>query len=107
MVFFSVLFQFAYRVKPYTVSYIAANAGGNGSRVESRYFGGFLGIKALLAAFNTFDLIKGILAAPAKLMRGRAMLDVARGPKTEPSSKSEGEESVGYAAPPGHVQRLQ
>lgn len=33
-----------------------------------------MGIKAILAAANISDLLKGIIVAPAKLVRGRAMM---------------------------------
>lgn len=67
MVFFSILFQFAYPIGPYLKSHQATSHG------NIHHVGGFLGIKAFVAALNITDLLKGLIVAPAKLFRGRAM----------------------------------
>ena len=72
MVVISILFQFAYPISPYLWKHQAANpAGRRGSNRD--YSGGFLGVKAILGAANISDLLKGIVAAPTKLARGRSM----------------------------------
>ena len=68
MVIFSILFLFAYPLRPYVTTRDEISA------VSPRYLGGMFGIKALLAAFNVIDLLKAILVAPLRLKRGRAML---------------------------------
>ena len=72
MVVISILFQFAYPVSTYLWEHQAANPAGRTGR-NTDYSGGFLGVKAILGAVNISDLLKGIVAAPAKLARGRAM----------------------------------
>ncbi|KAK0507343.1 hypothetical protein JMJ35_010381 [Cladonia borealis] len=72
MVVVSILFQFAYPVSPYLWKHQAANPAGRSGR-NTDYSGGFLGVKAILGAANISDLPKGIVAAPAKFARGRAM----------------------------------
>ncbi len=72
MVVISILFQFAYPISPYLRKHQAAYpAGREGS--NTLYSGGLLGIMAILGAVNISDLLKGIVVAPAKLARGRAM----------------------------------
>lgn len=72
MVVISIFFQFAYPISPYLWKHQAANPAGRGGS-NTGYSGGFLGVKAILGAVNISDLLKGIVAAPAKLARGRAM----------------------------------
>ena len=72
MVFFSILFHFAYPISPYTPTRKQMLA-------SPRYLGGMVGIKALLAAFNILDLLKAISIAPLRLKRGRAMLREEKG----------------------------
>ena len=72
MVVISILFQFAYPVSPYSGKHQAANPARRGGS-NTDYAGGFLGVKAILGALNISDLLKGIVAAPANLARGRAM----------------------------------
>ena len=72
MVVISVLFQFAYPISPYLWKQQAANPAGRGGS-NTDYSGGLLGIKAILEAVDISDLLKGIVVAPAKLARGRAM----------------------------------
>ena len=64
MVFFSIIFQFAYPVKPYT------GGRSSGDCSQAKYLGGFLGIRALFDALNITDLIIGILVAPRRLGNG-------------------------------------
>lgn len=72
MVVISILFQFAYPISPYLWKHQAANPAGRRGG-NTGYSGGLLGVKAILGAANISDLLKGIVAAPAKLARGRAM----------------------------------
>ena len=97
MVIFSILFQFAYRIKPYTGRSDLVEANNYGSKVETRYLGGFLGVKALLAALNVSDLVKGILVAPGKLIRGRRMAKEELASSGEASSKTELTDATQYA----------
>ena len=72
MVVISILFQFAYPVSPYLSKHQTASPAGTRG-INIVYSGGFLGIKAILGAANISDLLKGVVVAPAKLTRGRAM----------------------------------
>ena len=72
MVVISILFQFAYPIRPYLWKHQAANPAGRGGS-NTDYSGGFLGVKAIFGALNISDLLRKIIAAPAKLARGWAM----------------------------------
>lgn len=69
MVVFSILFLFAYPIKLYVAKR------DNASGIGAQYLGGILGIKALLAAFNIFDLLRAIWVAPLRLKSGRTLLE--------------------------------
>ena len=75
---FSVFFLFAYPVGPYLDKNKPAMESLDGStRIDvgyaGRYAGGPLGVSALLYAINIYDLGRGIIVAPAKLARGKAI----------------------------------
>ena len=68
MVIFSIFFLFAYPPSAYVAMRDEMPAG------SPQHQGGMLGIRALLSAVNTTDLLKAIWVAPLRLKRGRAML---------------------------------
>ena len=68
MVFFSIIFHFAYPVSAYNRRDREGTPSDKRSQVK--YLGGLLGSKALFDALNITDLNFGILAAPEKLRSG-------------------------------------
>lgn len=75
MVLFSILFLFAYPIRPYTAKGHIAGPGYEGGLAGyETYVGGPLGLQALFQVLNISDLIKAIVVAPMRLRRGRAML---------------------------------
>lgn len=63
MVLFSLFNFYAYSVKPYTLTSSGAGSESQPRNGGARYHGGFLGIKALLAALNPTDIVHGLVLA--------------------------------------------
>ena len=77
MVFFSVLFMYAYRVSPYVISRYSPQGeaaklgqGPNGGGNPTQYCGGFLGWRAIFAAVNILDFLEALVMAPIRMRRG-------------------------------------
>lgn len=87
MMLFSILFLFAYPIRPYILKGHMARQGHRSDLASNLgYAGGHLGLMAFCQAINFFDLIKAIMVAPMRLGRGRAMLKEDRadkGPKNK------------------------
>ena len=67
MVFISVLLAWAYSAKPYLTQ---NRRGVEDARAPKSYQGGFLGIRAFLAAMNPMETIQGILFAVRLILDG-------------------------------------
>ena len=74
MAIFSILFQFSYSSAPYAQKYRQGNGRIQGTNTAADYGRGIPSWpSALVSAINVSDLLKAVLVAPAKLVRGRAV----------------------------------
>ena len=71
MVLFSLFNFYAYPIKPYTFTSGNSAIESKSPKGGAHYYGGFLGIKALLAALNPMDIASGLALAVQYLISSR------------------------------------